>query len=274
RLRLLHQRMPVRHSQVQHPDKESLQVHALRRSCFCGPGTRVHQGLPDQLPPVWRQGPDASGGPETCGPAKRGWVRVCFDLRSARRGRNGRHHRARTGRPPRSLRPAEKPDHPLGRAALEDAAQMDRQPGHDRRGGGHVHPLSALWAEADPGKRSVPLVGGETMGESRVLPGGRILRYTVTERLVHSVSGLSYVYLLLNGLALWSPWMWWIAALLGGGPMARATHPWVGLVFVASLLYMYQLWGRDMRITDKDLEWKKTLGQYVRNQEEELDPVT
>ncbi|HJY88618.1 MAG TPA: formate dehydrogenase subunit gamma [Candidatus Acidoferrales bacterium] len=112
------------------------------------------------------------------------------------------------------------------------------------------------------------------MGETRVLPGGRILRYNLTERIVHCISGLSYVYLLLNGLALWSPWMWWIAALLGGGPMARATHPWVGLVFVASLLYMYQLWGRDMRITEVDLEWKKTLGQYVRNEEEELHPVT
>jgi formate dehydrogenase subunit gamma len=112
------------------------------------------------------------------------------------------------------------------------------------------------------------------MGETRVLPGGRILRYTLTERIVHCISGFSYVYLLLNGLALWSPWMWWIAALLGGGPVARATHPWVGLIFVASVLWMYWIWKDDMRITEADLEWKKTLGEYVRNEEEELHPVT
>ena len=111
------------------------------------------------------------------------------------------------------------------------------------------------------------------MADTRVLPGGRILRYTLSERIVHSIAGLSYIYLLLNGLALWSPWMWWIAALLGGGPVARATHPWAGLVFVASVLYMYKIWKQDMRITETDREWGKTLGKYVRNEEEELHPV-
>jgi formate dehydrogenase subunit gamma len=111
------------------------------------------------------------------------------------------------------------------------------------------------------------------MEEQRILRDHRVLRYTFTERLVHWVAGVSYVYLLLNGLALWSPYMWWIAAILGGGPLARATHPWVGLVFVVSVLYMYMLWKQDMVITETDRRWGKTIGAYVRNEEEELSPV-
>ena len=111
------------------------------------------------------------------------------------------------------------------------------------------------------------------MEETRVLPGGRILRYTFTERLVHWIAGVSYVYLLLNGFALWTPWMWWMAALLGGGPVARATHPWVGLIFTASVLYMYKFWRQDMRITEVDRAWNKALRQYIRNEDENLPPV-
>jgi hypothetical protein len=35
----------------------------------------------------------------------------------------------------------------------------------------------------------------------------RILRYTLGERVIHWVAGLTYVYLLLTGLAFWSPYL-------------------------------------------------------------------
>ena len=111
------------------------------------------------------------------------------------------------------------------------------------------------------------------MEQGRVLPGGRVLRYTFAERGVHWLAGLSYVYLLLNGLALWSPAFWWMAALLGGGPLARLTHPWVGLVFVVAVFWMYKMWADDMRITQEDREWNKAIGNYVRNEDENLPPV-
>ncbi len=111
------------------------------------------------------------------------------------------------------------------------------------------------------------------MATSRVLPGNRILRYTFSERVIHWVSGVSYVYLLLNGLGLWSPAMWWMILILGGGPLARLMHPWVGLIFVASVLYMYKMWKDDMRITNQDRAWNKALRQYIRNEDENLPPV-
>jgi formate dehydrogenase subunit gamma len=111
------------------------------------------------------------------------------------------------------------------------------------------------------------------MADTRVLPGGRILRYTLGERIIHWIAGFSYVYLLLNGLALWSPWMWWMAALLGGGPVARATHPWVGLIFAAAVFWMYKEWKGDMRISYEDRAWNQSIGKYIRNEDEGLPPV-
>ena len=101
----------------------------------------------------------------------------------------------------------------------------------------------------------------------------RVLRYTMKERLVHWLAGLSYIYLLFNGLALWTPTMWWMAAVLGGGPLARVTHPWVGLVFVATVFYMFKIWRQDMKVTQADRQWAKTLGAYVRNEGESLSPT-
>src|SRR5215469_3841245 len=106
----------------------------------------------------------------------------------------------------------------------------------------------------------------------KVLPG-HVLRYAFTERLVHWAAALSYIYLLLSGLAFWTPWMWWVAMMLGGGPVSREVHPWMGLIFTAAMIYMLRVWLPDMRITKTDLEWKKHIREYVTNEDEEMHPV-
>lgn len=111
------------------------------------------------------------------------------------------------------------------------------------------------------------------MSQHRILPNGGVLRYTLTERIIHWVAGLSYVYLLLSGLAFWTPWMWWLALFLGGGPVVRSVHPWMGLIFTFGVVYMFVMWSKDMYITQQDREWRKFVGGYVRNEEEEIpDP--
>lgn len=111
------------------------------------------------------------------------------------------------------------------------------------------------------------------MSNGRILPSGRVLRYTLTERVIHWAAGFSYIYLLLSGLAFWTPWMWWLAIFLGGGPVAREMHPWIGLIFTLAVIFMYGIWAKDMRITKQDREWRKFIGEYVRNEEEqERDP--
>ena len=100
-----------------------------------------------------------------------------------------------------------------------------------------------------------------------------ILRYTLTERVVHWIAGLSYVYLLLTGLAFWSPRLFWLAAIFGGGPTVRAWHPWAGLIFTASVLWMFKEWRPDMRTTSADREWRKAIAHYVRNEDENLPKI-
>jgi formate dehydrogenase subunit gamma len=107
------------------------------------------------------------------------------------------------------------------------------------------------------------------VGES----GDRILRYTLAERVNHWIAGLSYMYCLITGLAFWSPYMFWLAILVGGGPTARAWHPWFGLVFTASVLWMFKTWRADMVTTDTDRAWRKAMPHYIRNEDENLPPI-
>jgi formate dehydrogenase subunit gamma len=101
----------------------------------------------------------------------------------------------------------------------------------------------------------------------------RILRYTLGERLNHWIAGLSYVYCLITGLAFWSPYMFWLADLVGGGPTARFWHPWLGLVFAVSTGWMYKLWRTDMLITDADRAWWTAVRHYIRNEDRALPPI-
>lgn len=111
------------------------------------------------------------------------------------------------------------------------------------------------------------------MSRGRVLPNGAILRYTLAERVMHWIAGLAYVYVLLSGLAFYSPRLYWIATFLGGGPTVRAWHPWAGVVFALATVWMCREWGRDMRISAMDGAWNQALGHYVRHQDDRLPPV-
>jgi formate dehydrogenase subunit gamma len=98
-------------------------------------------------------------------------------------------------------------------------------------------------------------------------------RYGVRERLVHSAAGISYLYLLLTGLAFWTPALFWIAVVLGGGYLSRLLHPWVGFVFAGAVAWMYILWRRDMEITAGDRVWRKAIAAYVRNDDAGVPPA-
>lgn len=107
----------------------------------------------------------------------------------------------------------------------------------------------------------------------QILPYGRILRYTFRERLTHWAAAFSYIYLLLTGLAFWSPWLFWLAILLGGAQVSRMLHPWIGLVFVAAVLHMYAMWAGQMRTTETDKAWWRAVHHYVRNQDDKMPPA-
>jgi formate dehydrogenase subunit gamma len=101
----------------------------------------------------------------------------------------------------------------------------------------------------------------------------RVMRYKFGERIVHSFTALSYVYLLLTGLAFWTPGLYWLAIVLGGGYLSRWLHPWVGLLFSGVFAWMFVMWRHDMRITPEDRRWRKAIGHYIRNEDSQVPPV-
>jgi formate dehydrogenase subunit gamma len=106
------------------------------------------------------------------------------------------------------------------------------------------------------------------MSSTPILANGRVLRYAFHERLVHWLAGFSYIYLLLTGLAFWSPWLFWIAAALGRPTISRELHPWAGLIFFFATFLMYGMWGGQMHRTKSDEEFWRAVGHYIRNEDE------
>jgi formate dehydrogenase subunit gamma len=106
-----------------------------------------------------------------------------------------------------------------------------------------------------------------------VLPHDRVLRYELHERLTHWVAAGSFIYLMLTGLAFWSPWLFWLATAFGGPQISRMLHPWAGLVFTAAILYMYAMWSAQMRTTETDKAWWRAVGHYMRNEDDKMPPA-
>ncbi|HTS26113.1 MAG TPA: formate dehydrogenase subunit gamma [Bryobacteraceae bacterium] len=100
-----------------------------------------------------------------------------------------------------------------------------------------------------------------------------ILRYSMMERVMHWLAAVVFVYVLLTGLAFYSPHLFWIATLLGGAPTSRFWHPWLGVVFAAVMFRMLQVWMADMRITAADRTWGDAMSHYIRNEDDALPPI-
>lgn len=100
-----------------------------------------------------------------------------------------------------------------------------------------------------------------------------IQRYSLLERVVHWIAGLTYLYLLATGLAFYTPIFYWVASLFGGGPVVRSWHPWAGLAFVGAVVWMFISWRSDMRLTSIDRRWQSAIAHYIRNEDERLPPA-
>lgn len=107
----------------------------------------------------------------------------------------------------------------------------------------------------------------------RVALHHHILRYNLHERLTHWAAAGSYIYCMCTGLAFWSPWFFWMAAVLGGGQISRTLHPWFGLIFTGSVVYLFGMWSKQMRFQPVDAAWWKALHYYIRNEDDKMPPA-
>jgi formate dehydrogenase subunit gamma len=92
-------------------------------------------------------------------------------------------------------------------------------------------------------------------------------RFSVAERLTHWLVALSFLYAALTGLGLWSPRLYWLAAVFGGGPTVRGWHPWGGVAFVTFFAVMFRRWSGQMRLDNDDRRWLRLAHRYAVHDE-------
>ena len=135
------------------------------------------------------------------------------------------------GEPSRTVRAAARSHRAGGGARLEGRAEMDRQSGDAGRAGRRGAPLRALRPQARrrPRRR-------RRRGVSACAPGPLLVRRA---RRALGRGRVSYVYLLLTGLAFWTPGLYWIATCSAAVTCRGPLHPIVGVVFAAVVAWMY-----------------------------------
>jgi formate dehydrogenase subunit gamma len=96
-------------------------------------------------------------------------------------------------------------------------------------------------------------------------------RYNLFERIVHWTVAITFIALMLSGLALGYPRLYWLSGLFGGGQTMRAAHPWIGIVFTVGIVAMLVMWAKPMRTDAEDRRWMKEIRQYVSTGHSDVD---
>jgi len=114
--------------------------------------------------------------------------------------------------------------------------------------------------------------GGTIARPTTAIPEDEVQRYNFAERAYHWINAIAYTYLMLTGLAIFTPLAYWLAYVLGGPATIRYWHPWIGLVYLATIFWMHRLWKRDMQKIPEDEQWSKNVRAYAENRDEVMPP--
>ena len=95
----------------------------------------------------------------------------------------------------------------------------------------------------------------------------QIPRFDASERTMHWLVAIGFLYTALTGLALWSHKLYWLTSVLGGGAVVRALHPWGGVLFALALALMFRRWSGQMRLDASDRTWLRRAHKYAVHEE-------
>ncbi len=104
-------------------------------------------------------------------------------------------------------------------------------------------------------------------------PKEALTRNTTPARINHWITGLCFVLLLLSGLSMFDPLLFWLSALFGGGQWTRAIHPWIGIVLLISYAGLIVQFWRDNLWSRDDLAWMRAVRRVLGNEEEGVPEV-
>ena len=95
-------------------------------------------------------------------------------------------------------------------------------------------------------------------------------RFSAFERVIHWLVAVSFLYLFLSGLGIYSPKFSWLLTVLGGKEFSSWLHPIAGIVYFVGVLLMFLKWAKDFVLSAEDIAWLKGVKHYIKGKEEEL----
>ena len=104
-------------------------------------------------------------------------------------------------------------------------------------------------------------------------PKGTLVRNAPLTRINHWITAACFVLLMLSGLSMFDPLLYWLSSLFGGGQWTRAIHPWIGVVLFFSFFGLFlrfwsaNLWKRE------DSQWLAQANDVIAGKEEKLPEV-
>jgi formate dehydrogenase subunit gamma len=98
-------------------------------------------------------------------------------------------------------------------------------------------------------------------------PKGTIVRYSTASRINHWINAACFVLLVLSGLSMFHPMLFFLSDLFGGGQWTRAVHPWIGTVLMLSYTGLIVQFWRDEMWTRDDFAWVMAIDRVLVNEE-------
>lgn len=98
-------------------------------------------------------------------------------------------------------------------------------------------------------------------------------RYSVLTRINHWTLAGSFILLALSGLALFSPSLFWLSALFGGGSTLRWLHPVIGVVLIVAWTFMFLRFAWANLPNKVDWVWMTKIRDVLSGREENLPEV-
>lgn len=95
-------------------------------------------------------------------------------------------------------------------------------------------------------------------------------RYTLAARINHWVTAISLILLALSGMALFSPKLYFLTTLFGGGQATRAIHPWIGVVLFFSFMGLFLRFWKANLWKSEDGTWMRRIRDVIAGHEERL----
>ncbi len=104
-------------------------------------------------------------------------------------------------------------------------------------------------------------------------PKGTIVRYPTATRVNHWITAGCFTLLVLSGLSMFHPMLFFLSELFGGGQWTRAAHPWIGSVLLLSYGGMIVQFWRDELFTRDDFRWSLAIGKVILNEDKGVPDV-